>query len=183
MQEDDPSDNDDENQDGHENNCKFVNHVLETFFSDDDIEEMAWKWWPIGIGTDKFWGGLGEQILFTDRFGLQVVVLQLKDENVWNFSSHVIVSSLPMDAMKELDVLSKKQKETLANNEVAKIITTQKSQLAETIFLWSVNPKKPTHRLETKSSEKTEHFMCLNMFSPHKTKNFLKDAFSLEVND
>jgi hypothetical protein len=95
MQEDDPSDNDDENQDGHENNCKFVNHVLNTFFSDDDIEEMAWKWWPIGIGTDNFWGGLGEQILFTDRFGLQVVVLQLKDENVWNFSSHVIVSSLP----------------------------------------------------------------------------------------
>jgi hypothetical protein len=102
MQEDDPSDNDNENQDGHENNCKFVNHVLETFFSDDDIEEMAWKWWPIGIGTDKFWGGLGEQILFTDQFGLQVVVLQLKDENVWNFLSHVIVSLLPMDAMKEI---------------------------------------------------------------------------------
>jgi hypothetical protein len=40
--------------------------VLETFFTEDDIKEMAWQWWPIAIGTDKFWGGLGKQILFTD---------------------------------------------------------------------------------------------------------------------
>jgi hypothetical protein len=86
MQDDENSvDEDEEDQEGNDKNCKFVKHVVETFLEDDDIEEMALQWWPIGIGTDKFWGGLGEQILFTDRFGLQIVVLQLKDENVWNF--------------------------------------------------------------------------------------------------
>jgi hypothetical protein len=184
MQDDENSvDEDEEDQEGNNKNCKFVKHVVETFLEDDDIEEMAWQWWPIAIGTDKFWGGLGEQILFTDRFGLQVVVLQLKDENVWNFSSHVIVDALPIDAMRELDFLSKEQKEKRSDDDVRSIIKSQKSRLNETIFLWTVNPKKPTHRLDSKGPEKTEHFMCLNLFSPPKTKNFPKDAFSLEVDN
>jgi hypothetical protein len=85
--------------------------------------------------------------------------------------------------MRELDVLSKEQKEKLSDDDIESIINSQKSRLDETIFLWTVNPKKPTHRLDSKGPEKTEHFMCLNLFSPYKTKNFPKDAFSLEVDN
>jgi hypothetical protein len=105
------------------------------FFTEEDIKEMAWQWWPIAIGTDKFWGGLGKQILFTDQFGLQVVVLQLKDENVWNYLSHTIVSALTIKAMKEFDVLTKEQKETLSNNAVMTIINSQKKNNERNYFM------------------------------------------------
>jgi hypothetical protein len=58
-----------------DNKDLFIN-LCDTYFDEEDIIEMGWKWWITHIGTDQFWAGQAEMALFSHLFNMPLVVLQ-----------------------------------------------------------------------------------------------------------
>jgi hypothetical protein len=142
--------------------CPFVrNLIVEEFFDDEKIDSIAYDWWILGIGRDKFWGGLGEQILFTDRFNLQAIVLQRRVTGLTPYSSYILEHTLTPEGLRELHLQTDHDLETIMDEHLFELVYTQKSNLEDTIFMWSIDPTKPTAR-----SDKTKHYMCLNLYNP-----------------
>jgi hypothetical protein len=153
--------------------------VLEEFFIDEEIESMGYDWWLSGIGRDKFWGGLGEQILFTDRFNLQIVVLQrTRETKLTPYCSYMLQQTLSPEGLRELQLVSEHESQSIADEMINNLVLSQKSKLEDTIFMWSVDPTKPTAR-----ENETRHYMCLNLYKAYKKGTIPDEAFYLGSSD